>query len=281
MSSSPPTTPTGKSIFITYAWVDNAEGNLDFIVQELERAGLNVRFDRRELVPGRRIWDQIAGVIADEDTDAWGYLVTRSSLTSERCREEYAYALQRALNSRGTDFPLIGLLHDVRAQELPSGLAIRLCVPLDDSNWMQQVIAGVEGRPPRPDPGYLAPVIVRWHRTADGRRVLELSPRIGSVRDWRIAVPLAYKSSLRSFGDGSSQRSSGSDVDHLLTTSFHTIDGENDRYRVVGAAGPIGHGVSAYLWFSGPIPDHVLIAGLGPTDYYLPLTQERGLIVRP
>jgi len=41
------------SLFLTYAWVDNADEDFDFIVQELQRSGVKVHFDRVAVVPGR------------------------------------------------------------------------------------------------------------------------------------------------------------------------------------------------------------------------------------
>ena len=52
---------TKKKLWLTYAWKDNEDKDIDFIVQKLDEAGLEVKFDRRNLVPGQRLWVQIGG----------------------------------------------------------------------------------------------------------------------------------------------------------------------------------------------------------------------------
>jgi hypothetical protein len=48
-----------KKLWLTYAWKDNEDQDIDFIVQELDPLDLEVRFDRRNLIAGQRLWDQI------------------------------------------------------------------------------------------------------------------------------------------------------------------------------------------------------------------------------
>lgn len=98
------------AVWITYAWDDNAEGDIDFIAQELAKAGVEVKLDRRNLNAGRRFWPQIAKFITDPaQSDAWLYVATTNSLSSKPCKEEFSYALGRALEKRGSSYPVIGL----------------------------------------------------------------------------------------------------------------------------------------------------------------------------
>jgi hypothetical protein len=45
-------------LWLTYAWKDNENDQVDYIVQALQAEGLEVRFDRARLVPGQRLWPQ-------------------------------------------------------------------------------------------------------------------------------------------------------------------------------------------------------------------------------
>ncbi|WP_147320247.1 hypothetical protein [Rhodobacteraceae bacterium W635] len=58
-----------KKLWISYAWSDNTESEFDFLVQELEGQGLDVSYDRAELLAGRRLWAQIEEKIADPSLD--------------------------------------------------------------------------------------------------------------------------------------------------------------------------------------------------------------------
>ena len=128
------------TIWITYAWADNQAGDVDFIAQELEVAGLKVKLDRWNIQAGVRLWDQITEFIQGPDQcDAWLLVATQVSLGSEPCREEYAYALDRALNSRGTTFPVIALFPATVDQSLiPAGIRTRLHVSLRDLGFVNK-----------------------------------------------------------------------------------------------------------------------------------------------
>ena len=86
------------TIWLTYSWNDNTDGDVDFIAQELIRAGVNVKLDRWNIGAGRRLWDQFANLIqSPAESDAWALYASQASLGSEPCKEEFAYALDRAL----------------------------------------------------------------------------------------------------------------------------------------------------------------------------------------
>ena len=55
-----------KKLWLTYAWKDNEDKDIDFIVQELDKTSIDVRFDRRNLVAGQRLWTQIWGTITEK-----------------------------------------------------------------------------------------------------------------------------------------------------------------------------------------------------------------------
>src|ERR1700675_589149 len=103
--------PDGRrTVWLTYAWADNSSGDIDFIGQELQQAGLIVKLDRWNIGAGKRLWDQIDSFITDPaQSDAWLLVATSASLASEACKEEFAYALDRALRTRGGDYPVIAL----------------------------------------------------------------------------------------------------------------------------------------------------------------------------
>lgn len=131
-------------LWITYAWADNNEGDFDHLVNDLDAVGVPAIYDKIALVPGRRLWEQIADQITTGELGGWAYLLTPNSVKSEACREELSYALDRALRARGEQFPLIGLLRGVPIEEVPPVLRVRLCVDLSSPDWIEQVRAGLE-----------------------------------------------------------------------------------------------------------------------------------------
>jgi hypothetical protein len=172
-------------IWLTYAWKDNQEYDVDFIISELKGVGLDVHFDRAQLVAGRRLWEQIDQAIKDPAVCAWAMFVTENSLRSEPCQEEIAYALDRALREKGSSFPLIGIFPaPIDREILPSALATRIYVNLRDQNWKQIVRDGVLGqntfsvKPPNSF-GF------KWHTDL----VLEVWPRAGTWAPFAAMVP--------------------------------------------------------------------------------------------
>ncbi len=51
-------------LWITYTWADNDEGDFDYLVNQLEDAGVPAIYDKIALVPGQRLWEQIAAQIS-------------------------------------------------------------------------------------------------------------------------------------------------------------------------------------------------------------------------
>src|SRR5262249_20802108 len=136
-----------KKLWLTYAWKDNKNEDVDYYVQLLEDAGLEVHIDRWDIAAGQRLWPQIADAITNpEKSDAWGFIVSKASLQSERCQEELSYALGRALDERRDQYPLIGIIIEKIDDDLPPALSVRLWVSVEDSDWVERVHQGAHGR---------------------------------------------------------------------------------------------------------------------------------------
>jgi len=185
------------TIWITYAWSDNQDRDVDFIAQELRRAGLEVKLDRWNIEAGSRLWEQIERFIQSEDeTDAWLLYATSNSLGSEPCKEEFAYALDRALKSRGRGFPVIGLFPGpVNDDLIPAGIRTRLYVSTTDPDWKERIKASAEGRSPDVARPELEPYQLRTHSVSGGY-LLEVRPRAGTWYPFVVGVPLNEKENL-------------------------------------------------------------------------------------
>lgn len=181
------------SIWITYAWTDNESGDVDFIAQELQHAGLTVKMDRWNLRAGVRLWEQIAEFIqSPQHCDAWLLIASQRSLGSEPCREEYAYALDRALKARGASFPVIALFPASVDQTLiPAGIRTRLHVSLRDLDWKERIKAAAENRDPDVSMPQIEPYLLEVHRPAPQSRevVVEVRPRAGVWAPFIAAIP--------------------------------------------------------------------------------------------
>jgi len=187
-----------KVLWLTYAWQDNQDGDVDFVAQELLASGLTVKLDRWNLKAGLRLWEQIGEQISNPAfSDAWLLYATQSSLGSEACKEEYAYALDRALNARGELYPVIALFPSTIDTDLiPPGIRTRLFVSLTDPEWKERVKAAAEGRSPTIDTEAMQPYALTVHSMKDGGCAIEVRPRAGTWSPFFAAVPLENKEAV-------------------------------------------------------------------------------------
>jgi hypothetical protein len=181
---------TSGKLWLTYAWVDNDDLDIDHIVLKLRNTGLEVKLDRQHIIPGQRLWSQIDKAISNpEITDAWAIVATEDSLKSEPCIEELAYALDRALRTRGGKFPLIGIFpKPIDRDKIPSAIATRLYVDLRSTNWAEQVVAGVRGIAPLNPMAEVPPFVFKVYKRPV-QLVLEIRPRTGRWYPCMIAIP--------------------------------------------------------------------------------------------
>jgi hypothetical protein len=244
-------------IWITYAWADNEAGDFTYLLQELNVYGVDAKYDKIAIIPGRDLWDQIATEITKSDIDGWAYLLTPNSLASAPCREELAYALSRALSTRGRSFPLIGLLHGVRIQDVPPALRVRLCVSLANPNWKEEIKAGLESRPPQVSSEPQTQYVWQIHQGyggASGSTAIEVRPRFGEIMYWRFALPVSTPVAFWGHGPAG-----GGPVSGNRSNSINGAAGEMNGAPVTyfGAGDRLTPGISAYVVFNGALPDFV------------------------
>jgi hypothetical protein len=243
-------------LWITHAWVDNDEGDFDFLIQELHKAGVPANYDKVALVPGRKLWTQIAARISTDSLSGWAYLITPNSLSSAPCQEELSYALQRALETRGSEFPLIGLLNGVSIRDVPLPLRVRLCVNLANPDWIEEIRAAVAGTPPRRAGPPQEPFVIKYHRdylSQTGKIAIEIRPRFGEIRYWRWAFPSTGPQPV-AWGTGPANGGGvGAILQESLEGEYHNIAGTPMKF--IGAGNPISSSSSAYAVFDQKLPE--------------------------
>lgn len=243
-------------LWITYAWKDDEEGDFSYLVQELRAIGVEAIYDKIALVPGRRLWQQIGNKILNSPLSGWAYLLTPFSITREACREELEYALNRAINSKGADFPLIGLLHNIAVEDVPAPLRIRLCVNLASPTWTEEVAAAVEARPPRVEPTRESRFVWNVHMGYLGRSeyvAVEVRPRFGSEMYWRFVVPDSSK--VVTWGHGPA--GGGMILGMRQLSVDGTADFQGRACRWFGSGDALSPSVSAYAVFEGILPEFI------------------------
>jgi hypothetical protein len=247
------------SVWITYAWSDNSDQEFDYLAEQLRKRGLDVRFDRVQLLAGQRLWFQIADHIQDQSLDAWAILVTENSLRSEACREELSYALDRALSERGAEFPLIGIVPGpVDRSLLPLAIKSRLYINLSDPTWRDQVFDAVVRQKSEPDTRPVNPFGLREHLDQP-LPAIEFWPRIGTWSPFFVAVPRHDAECISFLYPGSRGFMPGGIVTSVAHgyRQFQTQDG---AYEVHSCDDEISATRSAHVIFN-KIPDRLIFGG--------------------
>ncbi len=250
-------------LWLTYAWRDNEDQDVDHVIAELRAKGLEVNYDRAHLLAGRRLWDQIDSGINDPGTKAWAILVTENSLRSEACQEEIAYALDRTLRVRGSQFPLIGIFPShIDRTIIPSALATRLYVDLRMPGWAQQVADGVTGtrRAEQADPP--APFGHMMH-SFDGKPVLEVWPRSGRWIPFAVLVHTDEIAKLGSVMFGPRGLITGSGI-----VSMSTISSADNEFKGEQIQHSIDANTSAHI-FLNEIPTKLKFGQPGQRMYVM------------
>jgi hypothetical protein len=255
-----------KTLWLTYAWKDNEQADIDYIIGQLRSPDMSVNFDRAQLVAGRRIWDQIDKAIIDPARcDGWAIVATRNSLVSEACQEELAYALDRALRARG-DFPLIGIFPEPIDRSLvPSSLASRLYVSLNDPQWANRVRDAVQGSRTVEIPTQVVPYHLTWHER--GQKILEVRPRSGRWYPFHILVPATERERLGPVLVGPYGVPPGAGMTSESEATISSDEGSWSGLRIHHAVDPLN---SAFAYFppATPPPSRIVFGQL-PQLYLL------------
>ena len=181
-----------ETLWVTYAWADDEDNDVQFLAQELTAAGIDIKLDRWTIGAGERLWPQIEKFIQGPDKcDAWMMVATSASLGSEPCKEEFAFALDRALNNRGKDFPVMALfLGPVEESMIPASIRTRLYVSVTDPDWKERIVAAAEGRAVNIARPNVEPYQLTVHDIAPGQRItIEVRPRAGTWNPFLAAIP--------------------------------------------------------------------------------------------
>lgn len=255
-------------IWVTYAWTDNESDDVDFIAQELRNAGLEVMLDRVAIGAGRRLWDQIEQNICNESSvDAWLIVATENSLQSGPCREEYSYALDRALSSRGSDFPVMALfLGTVDPEIIPAGIRTRLYVSILDDDWVERIASATQRRQPVISTPVVAPYHMHVHRLTGRSKPLaiEVRPRAGIWAPFFVGIPLLERDAV---GANIMHGPKGRPTDSGMQVGRVEGESRDGAFQLLSASDPCTPVQSYYIWCDC-LPRHIVFGILDSSTVY-------------
>ncbi len=246
-------------LWVSYPWVCREEGDFAGLVPQLKRAGIDATYDSLELKPDTRMVERIVQRLLSIDFDGWLYVLTHQLLTHKSCADDLVAAVNQAIVQIGPEFPMIGLLHGVAAQQVPPALRLRPCVSVADPHWGDQVSKAMRPRS-SPKTAEAGPQETQFAWKAHvgyggdpSMTAIEVGSKLESVPYWRFAIPKTAR--VTKWGPGPA--GGGEICPHKFGVTRGS--GKYGSFDVVwfGAANAISPTESAYIVFSGPLPDFV------------------------
>jgi hypothetical protein len=244
-------------LWVSYPWLDRQERDFTCLMSELKDEDIEVIYDSVELVPNLHLRERIVQRLLSIGFDGWLYILTHQCLTRKKCADELKEAIDQAHQNMGFGFPMMGLLYGIADYQLPPGLRMWPCISLGAPDWTQQISRALRNRSPRnmrrAVPGETGFVwsIHRCYGGDPSKTAVEVSSREGRVQYWRFGIPKSAH--VVQWGQGPR---GGREISHVRFAEA-AGNGKYGKREVAwfGAANTASDTESAYVVFSGPLPD--------------------------
>jgi hypothetical protein len=244
-------------LWVSYPWLDRQERDFTCLMSELKAEDIEVTYDSVELLPDLHLRERIIQRLLSIGFDGWLYILTHQCLTRRRCADELTDAIDQALLNMGLRFPIMGLLYGIADYQLPPKLRVRPCISLSAPDWTHQISRILRNRPPHetrrvvPGETRFAWKIHRCYCGDPSRTAIEVSSKEGKIQYWRFAIPKLAQAVQ--WGQGPR---GGREISHIrFAEATGCCRYEKREVTWFGAANTASDTESAYVVFSGPLPD--------------------------
>ena len=247
-------------LWISYPWACKEERDFSYLVAALRRKNIQATYDSFELRPDSCFWQRVEQRLSSVDFDGWLYILTHQLISRRTCANELITAIDKISQGVGPDFPMIGLMYGVAGQQVHSAFKVRPCFSAFDPDWPQQVSqtlsarakTGTHRRAPRDEMRYYWKV----HSCYGGNpsmTAIEVRPKDEGIQYWRFAIPRTAQTVMWGVGPAGGTE--------LSPIRFWVARGSarygTDDVTWFGAANSISMHESAYVVFSGPLPQFI------------------------
>jgi hypothetical protein len=246
-------------LWISYLWTRREEKDFTYLASEMKSADVEATYDSIELQQDFHMWQRIEQRLLSIDFDGWMYVLTHQVLTHKKFADQLIAAIDQILMRKGPDFPMVGLLHGIAAQYLPSPLKARPCLSLEDPAWRQLVSDTLRKRAPSPMmPPLRQDTRFNWriHPCWAGNpsaTAIEVGTKFEVIRHWRFAIPRSMRTA--EWGSGAAGGGKFQAPEQGVAMGYGRFGLTDVAW--FGATGSISRNNSAYMVFSGALPDLV------------------------
>jgi hypothetical protein len=262
-------------LWISYPWIRNEERDFTYLVPQLKAASIEAVYDSFQLEPNSQLGQRIVQRLLSIGFDGWLYILTHQCFTRRDYTDELMGAIDQTLERMGPEFPMAGLMYGIATQQVPPVLRALPCISLGDPDWKRQlssILKSDGGHARKAKANKETRFVWKIRPCFDGDASLtavEVRAREDGIQYWRFAAPKSAK--IVRWGQG---RTGGGEISRIIFAEAKG-SGRYESRDVIwfGAANTVSDTESAYVVFSGPLPDFIGF-GEAPTPFGSPGNME-------
>ncbi len=246
-------------IWVSYPWTCSEDLDFRHIVARLSDSNIEATYDSLEVEPNTALSARIMHRLGSTVYDGWVCILTHQLLARRTASDDLIGAIDQILGHLGPDFPMIALLHNVAAHEVPAMLRVRPCLSLGDPDWRHRLLQRFHNREhpvertfAREDTRFLWKI----HSCFEGNpslTAIEVSSRQECIQYWRFAIPRSVGNCK--WGTGPAGGGTISPIKFSVARGYGRHG--NEEVAWFGAANAVSPTESAYIVFSGTPPAFV------------------------
>lgn len=259
-------------LWINYPYINSEAQDFSYLVPQLKKASIEAAYDSFQLISDVHLWERIMPRLISIGFDGWLYILTHQCFTRKAFTDELTAAIDKVTQRLGPKFPMIGLMHGIATQNVPTALRVRPCISLGDPEWKQQLsevlrhsVSPGKERTMREETRFSWKV----HSCYGGdpsMTAVEVRSRAEPIQYWRFAVPKSAQTAR--WGQGPA---GGGDISRIRFAEAKGSGKFEHRDTLwFGAANTVTDTESAYAVFLGPLPDFICFgtakSAFGPPD---------------
>ncbi len=254
-------------IWISYPWATREERDFTYLVTQLESRSIEASYDSLQVLPDIKLQDRILQRLLSIGFDGWLYILTHQVLAQRSCADQLIAAIDLTVQRMGPNFPTLGLLHGISTQHVPLALRVRPCLSLGDPDWIRQVSNALKERAAskckmvRIETRFIWRVHSCWGGDSS-KTAVEVGTYGERIPYWRFALPKSAQPVQ--WGVGAAESKDISSV--RLGVANGSGKCGNQSVIWFGAANKVSNVESAFVVFSGPLPEFVCF---GPAESFL------------
>jgi hypothetical protein len=251
-------------LWISYSWTGKEERDFSYLLPQIKERKIEAIYNSLPVESHVKLSQRIVQRLLSINFDGWLYILTHQVISRRACTDELIASIDQAASHLGPAFPMLGLLHGIDARNVPTALKLRPCLAAGDPEWCRLLFASLK------QPAVIKKEVVShntrfvWkiHSSYDGNpsmTAVEVGLKTESIQYWRFAVPQSAE--VTSWGVGVAGGGEISPIRFAVAKGSTKYSGQNISW--FGAANAVSPTESAYVVFSGPIPEFVCF---GPAE---------------